>query len=77
MEQTIPVVDLSHFDDPSKREAFIKTLGDSLERLGFVAVENHGIDQDLFDRTYSVYRRFFARDEAEKKKADLSTTAKA
>jgi isopenicillin N synthase-like dioxygenase len=76
VEQTIPVVDLSDFDDESKREAFIKSLGDSLERLGFVAVENHGIPQELFDRTYGVYRRFFALDEAVKKETERAESGR-
>ena len=62
MEQTIPVVDLSRYRDPATRAEFITELGDALKDLGFVAVENHGIDQSVFDATYDAYRRFFAMD---------------
>jgi isopenicillin N synthase-like dioxygenase len=68
MEQTIPVVDLSRYRDESTREAFTKKLGDSLRELGFAAIENHGIDQAVFDRTYDAYKAFFALDDEVKRK---------
>jgi isopenicillin N synthase-like dioxygenase len=68
MEQTIPVVDLSKYRDESTREAFTKKLGDSLRELGFAAIENHGIDQAVFDRTYDAYKAFFALDDEVKRK---------
>jgi isopenicillin N synthase-like dioxygenase len=68
MEQTIPVVDLSRYRDESQRGDFVKKLGDSLKELGFVAVEKHGIDQAVFDRTYEAYKRFFALPEEVKRK---------
>jgi len=67
MEQTIPVVDLSRYRDESTREAFTKKLGDSLRELGFAAIENHGIDQSVFDRTYAAYKAFFALDDEVKR----------
>ena len=68
MEQTIPVVDLSQYRDESTREAFTKKLGDALRELGFAAIENHGIDQAVFDRTYAAYKAFFALDDEVKRK---------
>ena len=68
MEQTIPVVDLSHYRDPSKGEAFTRELGEALRELGFAAIENHGIDQAVFDRTYAAYKAFFALPEEVKRK---------
>ncbi len=70
MKQTIPVVNLADYFNADRRAAFIDTLGNALKELGFVAVENHGIDNALFDRTYDVYKQFFAMDEGEKKKAE-------
>ena len=68
MEQTIPVVDLSRYRDPSTRDAFVQKMGNSLREMGFVAIENHGIDQSVFDATYSAYREFFALSEEQKRK---------
>ncbi|MFT5356006.1 MAG: isopenicillin N synthase-like dioxygenase [Polyangiales bacterium] len=76
MEQSIPVVDLSHYEDPEKRDSFVSAIGNSLKALGFVAIENHGIDQSLFDATYDAYRGFFGADEAEKKKAERVETGR-
>ncbi|MFK8003455.1 MAG: isopenicillin N synthase family dioxygenase [Polyangiales bacterium] len=76
MEQSIPVVDLSHYEDPEKRDAFVDAIGNSLKALGFVAIENHGIDQSLFDATYESYRSFFAAEEAEKKKAERAESGR-
>ena len=76
MEQTIPVADLSHYHDPSRREAFIKTVGDALQSLGFVALENHGIDQKHFDAVYGAYRSFFAKDDATKKLAERAESGR-
>lgn len=68
MEQTIPVVDLSQYRDEGTREAFTKKLGDALRELGFAAIENHGIDQSVFDHTYAAYKAFFALDDEVKRK---------
>lgn len=76
MQQTIPVVDLQDYFDADKREAFTQKLGDALKSLGFVAIENHGIDQSLFDRTYDVYRDFFARSVDEKRSAEREETGR-
>ena len=70
MKQTIPVVDLSDFDDPNRRAEFVRELGNSLQELGFVAVVNHGIDDSLLTRTYEVYRSFFAQDASTKQKVE-------
>ena len=68
MKQTIPVVDLSRYRDESTREDFTKTLGDALRELGFAAIENHGIEQSVFDRAYAAYKAFFALPDAVKRK---------
>ncbi len=67
MNETIPVVDLNDFSDPARRDAFVKTLGEGLERFGFVAVVNHGIPTALLDQAYGRARDLFALPEAEKK----------
>ncbi|MDX1653422.1 MAG: 2-oxoglutarate and iron-dependent oxygenase domain-containing protein [Brumimicrobium sp.] len=69
----IPSVDLSEFlsDDPKKREKFVKELGAAYEGIGFVAVKNHGIPQNLIDRLYSRIQEFFALPENTKRKYDI------
>src|SRR5665647_997293 len=59
---TIPVVDLSDFTsgDPIKKEAFVEELGKAYENVGFVAVKNHGISEDLIAELYKYVQQFFS-----------------
>lgn len=59
---TIPVVDLSDFTsgDPIKKEAFVEELGKAYENVGFVAVKNHGISEDLIADLYKYVQQFFS-----------------
>ncbi len=47
-------------DDPSRRAAFVRQLGLGLEELGFVCVEQPGIEPGLLDRAYEVAAETFA-----------------
>lgn len=61
MQQTIPVVDLHLFrdGDRAQQQAFISTLGQALEAIGFFAVVNHGVDRALIQRAYQQAEAFF------------------
>lgn len=69
VEQTIPVVNLEDYtsDDAEVRAAFVRKFGEGLNDLGFVAVEGHGVPQELIDRNYALFERFFALDEDTKR----------
>lgn len=58
----IPVVDLSDFlsGDKSRKQKFVKELGKAYEEVGFVAVKNHGIPDDLIADLYKYVQQFFA-----------------
>ena len=58
----IPVVDLSDFtgNDPKKKAAFVQELGKAYETVGFVAVKNHGIPDDLIADLYKYVQQFFS-----------------
>jgi isopenicillin N synthase-like dioxygenase len=58
----IPVVDLSDFlsGDQRKKEKFVQDLGKAYEEVGFVAVKNHGIPDDLIADLYKYVQKFFA-----------------
>ncbi len=71
MNESIPVVDLSDFSNPERREAFIKVLGEGLERFGFVAVVNHGIPPELLERAYGTAQATFALPEDTKKRYEF------
>ena len=58
----IPVVDLADFlsGDPKRKQAFVQQLGKAYEDVGFVAVKNHGIPDDLIADLYKYVQRFFS-----------------
>ena len=59
---TIPVVDLSDFlsGEESRKQKFVQELGRAYEEVGFVAVKNHGIPDDLIADLYKYVQQFFA-----------------
>ncbi len=58
----IPVVDLSDFlsGDQTRKQTFVQALGKAYEEVGFVAVKNHGIPDDLIADLYKNVQQFFA-----------------
>ncbi|GAA0875367.1 2-oxoglutarate and iron-dependent oxygenase domain-containing protein [Wandonia haliotis] len=71
--QGIPSVDLSDFlsGDQERKNKFIREIGNAYEEIGFVAVRNHGISDDLIDRLYSSVKSFFALPEETKLKYEI------
>ncbi|MBC8154134.1 MAG: isopenicillin N synthase family oxygenase [Bacteroidetes bacterium] len=68
----IPSLDLADFtsDDPRKRAAFVQQLGDAFNNIGFVAIKNHGLTNDLTTDLYESAKVFFsAPDEVKQKYA--------
>jgi isopenicillin N synthase-like dioxygenase len=58
----IPVVDLADFlsGDPARKHAFAQQLGKAYEEVGFVAVKNHGVPDELVADLYKYVQQFFA-----------------
>ena len=50
----IPSVDLAEFlsGDEKRKNAFVQSLGKAYEEVGFVAVKNHGVPDELIDDLY-------------------------
>jgi isopenicillin N synthase-like dioxygenase len=59
---SIPVVDLAEFlsGDPARKANFIQALGTAYETVGFVAVKNHGIPDELIAKQYDYVQQFFS-----------------
>jgi isopenicillin N synthase-like dioxygenase len=59
---SIPVVDLAEFlsGDPARKQAFVQQLGNAYEEVGFVAVKNHGIPDELIASLYRYVQQFYA-----------------
>ncbi|WP_296701429.1 2-oxoglutarate and iron-dependent oxygenase domain-containing protein [Algoriphagus sp.] len=58
----IPSLDLADFTagNPEQKAEFVKRLGDAYQNIGFVAIKNHGLSQDLQDRLYHSIKTFFS-----------------
>lgn len=59
---SIPIVDLSEFvnGNATQKAAFVQQLGNAYEQVGFVAVKNHGIPNQLIAELYEYVQQFFA-----------------
>jgi isopenicillin N synthase-like dioxygenase len=73
----IPSVDLKEFTEGNdeQRAAFVKKLGEAYERIGFVAVKNHLIDNATVDKLYSEVKNFFNLPKDTKKKYEKEELA--
>ncbi|MEP7232929.1 MAG: 2-oxoglutarate and iron-dependent oxygenase domain-containing protein [Ginsengibacter sp.] len=74
---TIPVVDLADFTsgNPERKKHFIKALGKAFEEVGFVAVKNHGIQEDLIKSLYKKVQQFFSLPSEKKKNFEMPDLA--
>ena len=71
--QGIPSVDLEDFlsGDLDRKNKFVQELGKAYEEIGFVAVKNHGVSNELIDQFYDRIKQFFALPENVKKKYEI------
>lgn len=73
----IPVVNLADFlsGDASLKQQFVQQLGNAYEEVGFVAVKNHGIPDELIKRMYQQVQEFFSLPSEKKKKYEIPELA--
>jgi isopenicillin N synthase-like dioxygenase len=74
---SIPTVDLADFltGDPAKKKSFVQALGKAYEEVGFVAVKNHGIPDELIEDLYKYVQEFFSLPLEQKKKYEIKGLA--
>lgn len=74
---SIPVVNLADFlsGDPQLKKAFVNQLGKAYEEVGFVAVKNHGIPDELIADLYKYVQQFFAMPSETKKQYEIAGLA--
>lgn len=65
----IPSLDLLDFTsgDPKKKNDFVHALGQAYENIGFVAIKNHGLSDELTRSLYDSVKKFFYLDDDVKK----------
>ncbi|HMJ46787.1 MAG TPA: 2-oxoglutarate and iron-dependent oxygenase domain-containing protein [Ferruginibacter sp.] len=70
---SIPTADLADYisNDPNRKKAFIELLGRAYEEVGFVAVKNHGIPDEIIVDLYKYVQRFFSLPLELKKKYEI------
>ncbi|MEO6548218.1 MAG: 2-oxoglutarate and iron-dependent oxygenase domain-containing protein [Ferruginibacter sp.] len=73
----IPSVDLAEFlsEDPKRKEAFVQELGKAYEEVGFVAVKNHGVPDELISDLYRHVQEFFSLPLEQKKGYEIAELA--
>lgn len=73
----IPVVNLADFTsgDPQLKQRFISQIGEAFEKIGFVAVKNHGISDQLIVSLYNYVEQFFSLSLAVKEKYEIAGLA--
>jgi isopenicillin N synthase-like dioxygenase len=74
---SIPSVDLSEFlsEDPVRKNQFVQNIGKAYEEIGFVAVKNHGISDDLIADLYEYVQQFFSLPLEQKKQYEIKGLA--
>jgi len=60
-QPSIPAIDLRDFTHgtPAQKAKFVQDLGKAYEDVGFVAVKNHGLSDELRDQLYDSVKKFF------------------
>lgn len=73
----IPSVDLADFlsDDPQRKEKFVNEIGKAYEEIGFVALKNHFLSDELVEELYKEVKAFFALPVETKQKYEIEGLA--
>jgi isopenicillin N synthase-like dioxygenase len=69
----IPSLDLADFygGDAAKKAKFVAALGEAYNNIGFVAIRNHYLTEDLSAKLYAAIKKFFAQQDAVKQKYEI------
>ena len=73
----IPGVDLADFlsDDPQRKQKFVNEIGKAYEGIGFVALKNHFLSENLVDELYKEVKAFFDLPVETKRKYEIEGLA--
>ena len=74
---TIPSLNLADFTsgDSVRKNKFIQDLGEAYNNIGFVAIRNHYLTDDLSQKLYGTIRKFFALSDSVKQKYEIAGLA--
>lgn len=73
----IPSVDLADFlsEDPKRKQKFVQEIGKAYEEIGFVALKNHFLSEQLVEALYKEVKAFFALPLETKRKYEIEGLA--
>lgn len=60
-DATIPVIDLQNYYSTDRHQEFIQELSKALQTVGFVAITNTKINQQILDNAYKASKEFYNR----------------
>lgn len=71
--EEIPSLDLAEFKskDNATKNNFVAQLGAAFNNIGFVAIKNHGLTQELSSNLYKAIEKFFSLPEEVKQKYEI------
>lgn len=69
----IAVLDMHEYYNPSTRNDFVAKMSEALQEVGFFAVVNARIDNEIVDEAYKASKEFFNLDYGTKKKCEMLT----
>lgn len=73
----IPSLDLADFtgNDPEKKKKFVAALGEAYNNIGFVAIRNHYLSDELSSALYDIIKKFFALEDPVKQRYEIAGLA--
>jgi len=73
----VPSLDLADFTggDPVKKAKFVADLGNAYQNIGFVAIKNHGLTNELTKSLYDTVQAFFSLPDEVKQKYEIEGLA--
>jgi isopenicillin N synthase-like dioxygenase len=73
----IPSLDLADFTsgDPERKAKFVQEIGKAFNNIGFVAIKNHGLSEELRGKLYEAVQKFFYQPDELKKKYEFPELA--
>lgn len=73
----VPSLDLADFTsgDPVKKQNFVAKLGEAYNNIGFVAIKNHGLSDELTEKLYESVMAFFKQPDEVKSRYEIAGLA--
>lgn len=73
----VPSLDLADFTSGTSglKEKFVEDLGAAYQNIGFVAIKNHGLSDDLTTKLYDSVKKFFSLPDDVKSKYEITELA--